>query len=114
MTITFAVDELERLTCALDRDKIHAVATSSDLSDAVIGMKTAIDSLEANGHGECFWKEAGGEYRWVFRREGDNVRVAVLWTIGVMTGWEHIFWAERPMAEVVDQIRAGLPKGLVA
>ena len=114
MTITFSVDDMQRLTCALDRDKIHAVATSSDLNDAVAGMQKAIDSLEANGHGECFWKEAAGEYRWVFRKEGDNVRVAVLWTIGVMTGWEHVFWAESPIAEVVGQIRAGLPKSLSA
>jgi hypothetical protein len=50
--------------------------------------------------GECFWKEGGGEYRWVFRRDGESVRVAVLWSAGVMTGWEHVFWAECPVGEV--------------
>lgn len=110
MTFTFDTDEYERLTCALDRDKIHATATASDRASALAGMRTAIDSVEANGLGECFWQEGGGEYRWVFRREGDNVRVAVLWSAGVLTGWEHVFWAECPLADVSRQIRAGLDR----
>ena len=108
MTFSFATDQFDRLTCSLDRDDIHAVATASNRVAALDDMITAIASVEANGMGECFWLEAAGEYRWVFRREGEDVRVAVLWSAGVMTGWEHVFWAESPMAPTLQSLREGL------
>ena len=98
MIFSFATDQFDRLTCSLELDNIHAVATASDRVAALDDLITAIASVEANGMGECFWLEAAGEYRWVFRREGENVRVAVLWSAGVMTGWEHVFWAECSIA----------------
>ena len=108
MTVHFATDEFDRLTCQLERGAIKATATASNRRDAQSDMEKALASLEQGGLGECFWQEAAGEYRWVFRREGENVRVAVLWSAGVMTGWEHVFWAECAMAPVVEQMRHSL------
>ena len=108
MTVRFATGEFDRLTCEMERGAIKATATASNSEAAEAGMREALASLEANGVGECFWQEGGGEYRWVFRREGENVRVAVLWSIGVLTGWEHVFLAECPMAETIERFRAAL------
>jgi hypothetical protein len=108
VTLTFGRDSFDRVTCLLRRGAVEAVATASNRSAAIDEMLAAMASLDANGLGECFWHEAAGEYRWVFRREDDKVRVAVLWSAGVMTGWEHVFWAECAMDDVMGQIRTGL------
>ncbi len=108
MNLNFGTDQFDRLTCTVSHNGSNAIVTASHLSDAADGLHTALASVEANGLGECFWKEAAGEYRWVFRREGANVRVAILWSTGVMTGWEHVFWAECPMALFAEQVRGGL------
>lgn len=71
-------------------------------------LKEAVESAVAHGFGECFWQEAAGEYRWLFRRDGTAMRVAVLWSIGVVTGWEHYFWAECDAAELGDAVRAAI------
>jgi hypothetical protein len=70
------------------------VVTASDRPQAIAGLSAAIDTLERNGIAECYWHEGGGEYRWVFRRDLSRVRVAVLWSAGTLTGWEHVFWSE--------------------
>jgi hypothetical protein len=108
MTVRFGTDEFARLTCEMERGAVKATASAANREAAEAGMREALASVEVNGVGECFWQEAGGEYRWVFRREGENVRVAVLWSAGVLTGWEHVFWAECPMAGTVGQIRNAL------
>lgn len=107
MKVHFEVDQFGRLTCQLDPDS-PAMATASNGAEAAAGLLSALESVEANGLGECFWKEAAGEYRWVFRREGDQLRVAVMWSTGVVTGWEHVYWAERPMAASIEALRHGL------
>jgi hypothetical protein len=108
MTVRFATCEYDRLMCEMERGAIKATATSSNRAAAAAAMREALASAEANGAGECFWQEGGGEYRWVFRRDGDNLRLAVLWSAGVLTGWEHVFWAECPMAETIGRFRAAL------
>ena len=110
MKLKFEEGEFGRLLCRLDDGGSDAVATASNAAEAAAEILAAIDSVEANGLGECFWKEAAGEYRWVFRRQGANVRVAVLWTVGVMTGWEHVYWAECPLEELTSAVRAQVPQ----
>ncbi len=110
MTARFEREEFERIACHLERGAIHAVATASQPEAAIADMRTALDSLEQNGHGECFWTEAAGQYRWAFRREGGKARIALLWSAGVMTGWEHVFWAEEELAETLRELRQGLER----
>jgi hypothetical protein len=64
------------------------------MPDARTKLATAIDAALGGGVGECFWEEACGDYRWVFRRESGKVRVAVMWSNGTLTGWAHVFWSE--------------------
>lgn len=98
MQLSLASDEFRRLTCLITNGQEKGIATSSDPASAT-ALLNAIDNAEASGSADCFWPEAGGEYRWAFRRDGDRMRIALMWSTGTMTGWEHVFWGECGLAE---------------
>ena len=108
MRLTIRSDDFGRMICAIASGESEAVVTSAEFSDAAAALSKAIDELESGGTSECYWPEGVGEYRWVFRRVEDRVRIVVLWSTGTMTGWEHVFWAETGYDPFVAQIRAGL------
>jgi hypothetical protein len=114
MQFVLEKDEFGRLIGTLSDGRAEAKVTSSDFPTAVGDLMVALDSAEAEGRGECFWEEGGGEYRWMFAREGENVRLAVLWCAGTLTGWEHVFWTERPFAEVAATLRGEIGRLSVA
>jgi hypothetical protein len=41
----------------------------------------------------------------MFRRAGEKVRIAVLWSAGTLTGWEHVFWPECDFEAFAGQVR---------
>jgi hypothetical protein len=92
--ILMETDEFSRLTCKLSDVGSEAVVTASDTASAKADLIHAVSSVLELGLGECFWAEACGEYRWVFRRENGRVRIAVMWSSGTVTGWNHVFWSE--------------------
>ncbi len=100
-----SADEFGRLICTINDEKIEAVVTAGDLDAAATAFAAAIAALEAEGLGECYWLEGVGEYRWVFRRVDDQVRIAALWSTGTMTGWEHVFWGESDYVEFLASVR---------
>jgi len=93
MKISLRVDEFDRLICTVEDGAAPVTVTASD-SEAAAHLLAAIDDATRYGVGECFWEEGGGEYRWVFRREGDALRVVVLWCAGTLTGWETVLWRD--------------------
>ena len=108
MGLNIRSDGFGRMICTIAEDGSEAVVTARDLGDAAGALSKAIDSVAASGIGECYWPEGVGEYRWVFRLSGDQIRVAVLWSTGTMTGWEHVFWAECDYSSFTAQARAEL------
>jgi hypothetical protein len=98
-------DEFGRLIGTLSDGRAEATVTASDVPAAVGDLLVALHDAELDGRGECFWEEGGGEYRWMFARHGDKVRLAVLWCAGTLTGWEHVFWTERPFDELAATLR---------
>jgi predicted enzyme related to lactoylglutathione lyase len=44
----------------------------------------------------------------MLRREGDRVRIAVLWSTGALTGWEHVFSSETDFGAFAAEIRSQL------
>lgn len=48
------------------------------------------------------------EYRWLFRREGDTMRISILSALGTLTGWGHLFWAECGVEELRNVIMSAL------
>ncbi len=94
MELTFAVDPFDRLVCRVSHQDSARVVTASDSEAAIASFAAMLDDVAAKGLGECFWTEAVGEYRWMLRRVDSKVRVAILWSIGTLTGWENVLWCE--------------------
>jgi hypothetical protein len=99
MQVALNGDFFGRVVGTIAHDGAQATVTASDSIAALADLRQAVESAAANGLGECFWQEATGDYRWLFRREGSTMRIAILWSIGTLTGWEHRFWAECDTAE---------------
>lgn len=110
MQLSFGTDEFGRLTCALADGEDQATVTAANLAGAAGDLAAALRDTAADGCSECYWMEGGGEYRWVFRREGDKVRVVVLWSAGTLTGWVHIFSSECELDALTSQVQDGLDR----
>lgn len=114
MEITITTDETGHLVCTLDDGVAKALVTASNTPGAGEDLLAALDEARDTGLGECLWEVPGGEYRWMFRREGERLTVAVMWSAGVITGWQHVFrsdceaepFAERAEAQVASVILA--------
>ncbi len=61
---------------------------------ATDGLRAALEAVRAGGLGECLWLEPAGDYRWMFRRDDETLTVAVMWSAGTITGWQHVFRSE--------------------
>lgn len=108
MQVTLKSDSFGRVVGTIEHNGAQATVTGADPASAVSDLRLAVESAVTGDHGECFWHEATGEYRWLFRREGGTMRLAILWSMGTLTGWEHRFWAECDAENVRDTMRAAI------
>jgi hypothetical protein len=102
------IDEFGRLQCRLSDGDSHTTASSAEVAAGLADLGEAIDALEQEGFGECFWFISAGEYRWVFRRHEAQVRIAVMWCGSVAVGFQHVFWAECPLDEFIAAMRQAI------
>lgn len=86
--------EFDRLICRLDADGVDALVTAADAASAAGDLLAALDDAREGGYGECLWAEVAGEYRWMFKRNGPQLTVVVLWSSGTVTGWQHVVHTE--------------------
>ncbi|MFZ5925914.1 MAG: hypothetical protein ACOYX1_00580 [Acidobacteriota bacterium] len=106
MRFSLRKDDFGRLECVLgDGQEQHSVF-GADPETALDDLSAALDDLETSGSGECVWLVSSGEYRWVLRRVDDRVRLAVMFLHSVAVGYQHVYWGEHPLVEVLDQCRA--------
>lgn len=106
-----AIEEVspEQVTFSLREGDSVARVTGWHTQRAVMALVTALDVVVAGeGYAECFWPEPGGQYWWMFNREGRRLEVVVLWSRGAVTGWEHVFRAADEVDYLNDRIRAEL------
>jgi hypothetical protein len=108
MRLTLAPDGFGRMVCTAGHDGSEAVIAAADAGQAAGALSMAVEQLAEVGTAECYWPAATGAYRWVFRRVDDEVRIAILWSTGTLTGWEHVFWAECDGADFQRQAREQL------
>lgn len=99
------VDAHGRLICTIPNKQQEIHVTSQDAAHAASALLAALADTEREGCGECYWQEGGGEYRWVLRRDGLSLRIAILWTTGIVTGWEQVYWWEGPFEDGAAGIR---------
>ena len=109
MQATFHFDEFGRLVCELSHAGSVAIATAREGKQAMFELRRAVESLTHAEQSEVWWSESAGEYRWVFRRVDNTVRVAVMWSAGTVTGWEHVFWGECPLIELLESVLSAEP-----
>lgn len=111
MRFSLSIDDFQRLACEFEDGEIRTSAESSEVGAGLEALSEALDALETEGFGECFWFTSAGEYRWVLRRhETDRVRVAVLWCRSIAIGFQHVVWHEMPMAELTANLHAELAR----
>lgn len=110
MQTVFETDDFGRLLCHISDGETRATVTAHETAGPAADLLAAIADARRDGAGECYWREGAGEYRWAFRTEGPAIRIAVLWSSGTLTGWEHVFWKEREAAEFEREVRAGLDR----
>ncbi len=108
MDVLIATDGDDRLVCTLRSPGGVATVTAPDPATAGEELLAALDDAREAGYGECFWPAATGEYRWMFRRTDDRLRVVALWSSGTLTGWEHVADDETGFEAFVSQVCQGL------
>ncbi len=112
MRFALSLDDFRRLECQLgDEQEVHSVY-AADPDAALDDLSAALDDLESRGAGECLWLISSGEYRWVFRRLGDSLRLAVMFLHSVAVGYQHVYWGEHPAQEAIGAIRAEIRRFL--
>jgi hypothetical protein len=110
MDFSFDIDESGRYLVGLSQDDQHATVTASNVPEAGDDLLAALEDARDTGLGESFWAEQGGEYRWLFRRDGSRLTVAVMWCSGTITGWLHVFRAECEFEAFVARAHAELQR----
>jgi hypothetical protein len=108
--LSIVTDEFGRLICELSDGETAAVVTASDAIYAGRELAAALETVQKNGFSECYWHEVGGDYRWVLRREGENVLIAVLWSTGTATGWEHVFFGHCLVSHFAGEVNRELDR----
>jgi len=106
MAIGLSLDDEGHLRCDVGGSLVTAYDAAAS-ADALLG---ALDRVESQGAGDCFWHHATGQYRWAFRKENGTVRIAVMWSTGVVTGWEHVWWGEADWAAFSSEARGEIAR----
>jgi hypothetical protein len=108
MMISLSIDASGRYVCELVEADEHATVTASNVPEAGDDLLAALEDARDNGLGESLWVEPGGEYRWMFKRDGSRLTVAVMWCSGTVTGWQHVFRSECDFEEFLVSARSAL------
>lgn len=106
MQVFFESDEYGRLICTLSNGEARTAIAAADAAQAGADLLAAIDGVAADGCGECYWPQPAGSYRWLLRRDGERLRVAILWMTGVLTGWEHVYQGECDFEDFARDVRS--------
>ena len=105
---TLRSDTVGRVVATIAHNGAQATVTASGHEAALRDLEEAVQSAFTHGQGECFWNEAMVVYRWLFRREGNVMRVVIIQSAGTLTGWEHCLWVECDPEEFREAMLSGI------
>jgi len=114
MDLSLDIDDAGRFVATLQNEGGTPAQVTASNVNAADDLLAAIEDARDTGLGECFWEESSGEYRWMIRVGAEEATLVVLWSAGVVTGWEHVFRGGCTLDWLADRIREALARhGLV-
>jgi hypothetical protein len=105
MDISLTTDHPGRLVATLTEGPEEAVVTAAHRTAASTSLLEALEATREDGYAECYWFEQAGQYWWLFRREDTRLEVAVLWSSGTVTGWQHVFRAADEFSYFMERVQ---------
>jgi len=105
MQFSLTTDESGHYVCDLADGREQRTITASNVPEAGDDLLGAIDDARAEGFGESLWYEPGGMYRWMLRRSGERLTVAVMWSDSPVIGYQHAFRGECEFQWFADTVR---------
>ena len=112
MDIRLALEAHDELIVHLRDGQDETSVTVPESRPGIESLMRAVNAALADGHGECFWPcTTGGQYWWMFKRDGAAIEVIVMWTRGGAALWEHVFratdatdWVQTRLLEEAERI----------
>jgi hypothetical protein len=101
-------DDSGRVICTVRDAGNEATVTAADAVNASLELLAAIQDAEESEYGDCLWQEATGEYKWMLRRHEQTVTVAIMWSSGTLTGWQHVIRGDTNFKDFAEQVRTAL------
>ena len=106
MNITVERPTPERIVATLREGTVETATVSAWHAErAALALVTAIDLAAREGYGECFWPEPNGQYWWLYKREERRLALAILWSSGPETGWQHVCRAADEVEYFVERVK---------
>jgi hypothetical protein len=100
--------DARRVVAHLSEGEVATEVTAWQPQQSAADLLAAFASAEREGYGECLWLEPTGQYWWMLRRDDRRLEVAVMYSAGVVPGWQHVFRAADEMDYLRDLVRAEL------
>ena len=111
MDLSLDIDDSGRFVATLQVEGGTPATVTAANVNAADDLLASIEDARDSGLGECFWEEQAGEYRWMLRViDQDEATLVVLWSAGVVTGWEHVFRGTCRLDWLAARIREALAK----
>jgi hypothetical protein len=110
MRIVLERPDARRLVAHLREGEKTVEVTGWQPEQASAGLLAALEAARRDGFGECQWLEPTGQYWWMLKREHERLEVVVMYSAGVVPGWQHVFRAVDEMNYFHDLVRAELER----
>ena len=108
MDIRIDVEGPGRISAHLRDGLAETTVTAANTAVAAAALVGALERAKADGEADCYWHEPVGQYWWLMRCEGASLEIAVMWSHGAVTGWQHVFRATDEVHHVITRVREEL------
>jgi hypothetical protein len=94
MDLRLTLDPHDVLVVHLSEGDLETAVSVHPSRAGAESLQRALHAAIADGYGECFWPGlSGGQYWWIFKRDGEALETIAMWTRGGAALWEHVFRA---------------------
>jgi hypothetical protein len=106
--VTIERPDSRRIVAHLREGDTATEITGWQPEQAAADLLAALDSARETGFGDCQWLEPTGQYWWMLKRDNEQLEVVVMYSAGVVPGWQHAFRAVDEMDYVLELVRTEL------